>query len=148
MSDIPLLPMAVVVSAGVAIACQAPINAALGRSIGSGVAAAGVSFGIGFAVLVVVAVLIGQGASLIAVPGAPPFLLIGGALGAFFVWSMLWSVPIMGVVTATAALILGQMCAALVLDAIGAFGLPKQPVSLTRLGAVLLVAAGLVLSRV
>lgn len=147
MASPSLLPIFVVVAAGVAVACQAPINAALGRSIGSGLAAAAVSFGVGFLVLLALAGLLGQGGSFRALPGAPPVLLIGGALGAFFVWSMLWSVPVMGVVTVTAALILGQMSAALVLDALGAFGVPQQPVSLRRVGAVVLVAAGVVLSR-
>lgn len=142
-----LFPLLVVITAGIAVACQAPINAALGRSVGSGLVAAGVSFAIGFLVLLLVAIVLGLGGSIRAVPSAPPALLIGGALGAFFVWTMLWSVPIMGVVTVTATLILGQLCAALVLDAIGAFGLPQQAITLQRVGAVALVAAGVVLSR-
>lgn len=71
----------------------------------------------------------------------------GGLLGAYYVWSVIWGVPALGVVTAMAALILGQMAGALVLDATGAFGMPVQPVSLTRILAVLMVAGGLVLSR-
>ena len=59
----------------------------------------------------------------------------------------IWSVAILGVVTMIAALILGQLVAALLLDASGAFGLPVKEISLTRIGAVALVAAGLVLSR-
>jgi bacterial/archaeal transporter family-2 protein len=54
----------------------------------------------------------------------------------------------MGVVTTVAALILGQMTAALVLDRLGLFGLPVQELSVTRLAAAGLVAAGVVLSRV
>jgi bacterial/archaeal transporter family-2 protein len=51
------------------------------------------------------------------------------------------------VVTTFAALILGQMAAAMRPDATGAFGVPVQPVTLTRLSAAGLVAAGVVPSR-
>ena len=51
------------------------------------------------------------------------------------------------VVTMVAALIFGQLFAALVLDALGAFGLQIREISPTRLLAVGFVALGLVLSR-
>jgi bacterial/archaeal transporter family-2 protein len=57
-------------------------------------------------------------------------------------------VHVLGVVTMVAALILGQLLAALALDATGAFGLAVREISPTRVAAVALVAAGLVLSRV
>jgi bacterial/archaeal transporter family-2 protein len=79
---------------------------------------------------------------------APGWQLLGGFLGAFYVWAVVWGVPQMGVVTTVAALILGQMTAALVLDRLGLFGLPVQELSVTRLAAAGLVAAGVVLSRV
>ena len=46
-----------VVLGGVAVAVQAPINAALGRELGAVVPAAAVSFGLGFVVLVAVATI-------------------------------------------------------------------------------------------
>ena len=143
----PLFAIVVVIAAGVAVALQSPMNAALGRGIGSGVAAAAVSFGIGFLVLLGVSVLIGQGGAYVRVPASPPVLLLGGALGAFFVWSMLWAVPILGSLTAISALVLGQMTAALAIDATGLFGLAVMAVTPARLAAAALVAAGVVLSR-
>ena len=44
-------------------------------------------------------------------------------------------------------MIFGQLAAALLLDATGAFGMPVHQISLTRLLAVLCVGVGLVLSR-
>ena len=143
----PLLAILIVVTAGIAVALQSPMNAALGRGIGSGVAAAGVSFGVGFLVLLGVSFLIGQAGAFARVPSAPPLLLLGGALGAFFVWSMLWAVPILGSLTAISALVLGQMTAALVIDATGLFGLAVMAVTPARLAAAALVAAGVALSR-
>lgn len=42
----------------------------------------------------------------------------------------------------------GQLTAALVIDAIGAFGVTQKPIDLTRVAALALVGAGLVLSRI
>lgn len=142
-----LLTVAVVLAAGVGFAVQAPLNAALGRTIGGGIAAAAVSFGVGFAALLALTLATGQGAALARLGAAPPVLWIGGLFGALVVWAMLWSVGTVGILTAFAALLLGQLAAALVLDAVGAFGLAVVPVTPTRLLAVALVAGGLVLSR-
>jgi transporter family-2 protein len=129
------------------VALQAPLNAALGRALGSPLAAACVSFGVGFAVLALITLALQGAAPFRALAAVPRGLLAGGLLGAFFVWAMLWAVPAVGVLTAVAALILGQLAMALVLDATGALGLAAQPVSPARLAAAALVAAGVVLSR-
>ena len=80
-------------------------------------------------------------------PAATWWQVTGGFLGAFYVWAVIWGVPSLGVVTTVAALIFGQMMAALVLDATGLFGLPFHTISPARMAAAGLVAAGLVLSR-
>ena len=77
----------------------------------------------------------------------PMWQFAGGLLGAFYVWAMAASVSALGVVTALAALVLGQLGAALLIDHFGVFGVAVQPVSPRRLVAVVLVGAGLVLSR-
>ena len=132
---------------GIALALQAPINAALGDRVGDGVLAATISFGIGFVLLLGLTSTRGPLPSLGVLKAVPWWCWIGGALGAYFVWAMLWSVPKLGVVTTFAAVILGQLTAALILDAVGAFGLPVQEITLPRIGAVALVCAGLILSR-
>tara|TARA_R110002049_G_scaffold117332_4_gene270751 strand:- start:11031 stop:11474 length:444 start_codon:yes stop_codon:yes gene_type:complete len=143
----PLLPLIIVALAGCAVALQTPINAALGRGIGSGVAAAAVSFGVGFLVLMAVLLVLGQSGSLLAIADVRPVLLLGGVLGAFYVWSVLWAIPTLGALTTISALILGQLAAALVIDATGLMGLAVQAVTPARIAAAALVGAGLVLSR-
>ncbi|OYX42201.1 MAG: amidophosphoribosyltransferase [Rhodobacterales bacterium 32-67-9] len=143
----PLLALILICLGGVAVAVQAPINAALGRSVGSGLAAAALSFGVGFAALIVLSLATAGGTPFAKAAGVPLWQLAGGLLGAYYVWSVIFGVPGLGVLTALAAMILGQLVAGLVLDHIGAFGLPVQPVSLRRIAAVALVAAGLLLSR-
>ncbi len=142
-----LIPIAVVFIAGVGFAVQAPLNAALGRGIGGGVAAATISFGVGFVALVALTLVLGQGGALARATSMSPLYWAGGLLGAVVVWSMLWSVPTIGILTAFAALLLGQLSAALVLDAIGAFAAPVHAITPTRVLALLMVAGGLILSR-
>lgn len=142
-----LLPLAGILLGGVFLASQAPINAALARSLGDPILAACISFGIGFLVLAAVSAFRGGWPSGGAVAGAPWWSWLGGLLGAFYVAVVIWGVPQLGVVSTVAALIFGQVAAALILDAIGAFGLPVQAISWQRLLAAGMILGGLVLSR-
>ncbi|QFT81316.1 hypothetical protein FIU89_11905 [Roseovarius sp. THAF27] len=147
MPSAPLFAAILIAVCGSFIAMQAPINSALGRSIDSTLAAATISFGVGFFILLALSIVHGDGPALARAPFVPKYLLIGGALGAVYVWSALWAVPILGVLTTTTVLILGQMIAALLIDHFGFFGLTPRDVSLQRVLAAMLVAAGAVLSR-
>lgn len=137
----------IIIVAGMATALQAPINAALGRTMGDTIAAASISFGVGFLVLLTLTVITGGTGSFLRLPEVTWWQLAGGALGAFYVWAILWGVPSMGVVTMIAGLILGQMIVAILIDTLGLFNLPTIELSLPRITAVILVSAGLVLSR-
>lgn len=139
--------VAAVVLGGTAVALQAPVNAALARELGGPVPAAAVSFGVGFVVLLVIALVQGQGGALLKLPQVPAWTLIGGCLGAWYVLTSVWGVSQLGVVTLVAALILGQMTAAMVIDATGALGVVARDVTPTRIAAAGLVMAGLLLSR-
>ena len=136
-----------VVLGGAAISLQAPINAALARELGAPVPAAAVSFGVGFLVLVSVALLQGQGGAFLKLSQVPTWTLVGGVLGAWYVFTAVWGVGSLGVVTLVAALILGQMAAAMLIDATGALGMAVREITPTRLAAAGLVTAGLLLSR-
>lgn len=142
-----LLPLAGILVGGIFLSSQAPINAALARSLGDPLTAACISFGVGFLVLAVISAFRGALPSGNAIASAPWWSWLGGLLGAFYVAVVIWGVPQLGVVSTVAALILGQVAAALILDAVGAFGLPVQPISWQRLVAAGLILSGLVLSR-
>jgi transporter family-2 protein len=142
-----ILPLLAVALGGVAIAVQAPLNAALARNLGAPLPAAAVSFGVGFVALVALSIATGS-AHYAKVASVPVWQLVGGLLGAWYVWAVIWGIPTLGALTAIAALILGQMMGALALDALGAFGMAVQPISWTRIAAAGFVAAGLVLSRI
>ena len=132
---------------GVAIAVQAPLNAALGRGLGGAVPASAVSFGVGFLVLLTVSVVQGNGGAYLRLGQVPVWTLAGGLLGAWYVFSAVWGVSSLGVVTLVAALVFGQMAAALVIDATGSLGMAVREITPTRIAAAGLVLAGLVLSR-
>ena len=142
-----LAALGAIALAGACISLQAPINARLAGHLGSALPAAAVSFGVGF--LVLAALTLGRGGlpTLQTAGTAPWWAWVGGALGAVYVWAAAWSVGTLGVLTMVAALIFGQLAAALALDAIGAFGLAVREISWTRIAAVGFVALGLVLSR-
>jgi transporter family-2 protein len=142
-----LLPLLGILLGGVFLSSQAPINAALARSLGDPVLAACISFGIGFVILAAISVFRGAWPSGGAMAAAPWWSWLGGFLGAFYVAIVIWGVPQLGVVSTVAALVFGQVAAALVLDAVGAFGLPVQAITWQRLLATGLILSGLMLSR-
>lgn len=141
------IALPVVVAAGAAATLQAPINSALGRVLDNTLAAAAFSFGVGFLVLICLTLLTSGPGFLPRMANLSLWQLSGGAFGAFYVWAALWGVPILGVVTLVSALVFGQMLVALLIDSFGPFGLPVRELTLQRLLAVFLVAAGLILSR-
>lgn len=142
-----VFPLFIIILAGSLAALQAPMNAALGASLGSGVAAATISFGVGFVVLLIIMMSSGELGRLADASSVNRWLLLGGCLGAFYVWAILWTIPVLGVVTAISAMIFGQLLVALLLDAYGPFGLPVHDISLHRVLGIALVASGLIMSK-
>ncbi|MFK7939002.1 MAG: DMT family transporter [Roseovarius sp.] len=147
MTQSVIIAVVLMITAGVMIAVQPPINAALGRGLSSPIAAATVSFGVGFILLLLCTVVMGDLPNLLAVPTLSPWLFIGGALGAVFVFAALWSVPVLGVLTVTGLAVLGQIVAALVMDHYGLFELNVREVSPQRALSAALIVAGVILSR-
>jgi transporter family-2 protein len=130
------------VAAGGLIALQAPVNAMLGRSIGT-FAAASVSFAIGTATLIAVTVLIGGGFGDLGRAGSLSwYYLTGGVLGAVYVTSALATVATLGAGGVTAATITGQLVTAVVADRLGVLGLDQRELSADRLVGLALLAVG------
>ncbi len=141
------IALVAVFAGGIALGVQAPINSALSRATGDTTLATLVSFGVGFLALLLLLIFRGGISGLSIFKSAQPWMFTGGVLGAFYVWSAIWSVSRLGVVTMTAALILGQLLVAMVIDSTGAFGVPVNEIGWQRIAAILLVGAGLVMSR-
>ena len=134
------------VTAGGFIALQAPINATLGRAVGSPIAAASISFAVGTATLVAITLLLSGTLGGFGGVGGVRTLgwvyLTGGLLGAVYVTTALVTVRYLGAGAVTAATVTGQLATSLVIDRLGVLGLESRPLSLQRLVGVALLVAG------
>jgi len=147
MSVAPYLAMLAVVLAGGATALQAPTNARLASAVAGPVNAAFISFAVGTAALGLLALALQARPDIATARALPPYAWFGGLYGAVFVVAAAWAVPRLGVATTITLMVAGQLMLSLVLDHFGALGVPRNPVSLTRLAGVGLVIAGVLLVR-
>ena len=123
------------------IALQPAVNAGLGRATGN-VAAALVSFAVGTALLAVLVVIAGQASGLSSTFDVRWYYLLGGVLGAAYVFTALVTVSSIGAGGVAAATITGQLTASIVLDRLGVLGLEETPLTLERVIGVVLLLAG------
>lgn len=130
--------------AGGLIALQAPINAGLGKATGN-LPAALVSFSIGTAALATIVVLSGKAGGLSGSFDVSWYYLLGGLLGAIYVFNALIAVSAIGAGGVAAATIFGQLTASVAIDRLGLFGLDEVPLSPERVLGVGLLLAGTVL---
>jgi transporter family-2 protein len=133
-----VLIMAIV---GGCIALQAPINAGLGKHTGT-FAAATISFAVGTALLAAIVLLSGKAGGLPNVAHVEWYYLLGGALGAAYVFSALVLVSEIGAGGVAAATVTGQLTTSVLLDRIGFLGLEQTPLSFARVLGVGLLLAG------
>src|SRR5271165_3202575 len=127
------LAVLLAVAAGCFVGLQAPVNARLGKGVGS-LQAATVSFLIGTLALIIVASLSSGGLSGIGNVGrAPWWALIGGVLGAFYVTVALITVRTLGLSALTAIVVAGQLTIAAVVDRFGLLGLSKEHIGAPRI---------------
>jgi len=128
--------------AGGLVALQAPINSALGRSVGT-FQAAFVSFTIGTLLLAVIATLFKGGLGQVGeARHLSWYYLTGGLLGAAYVTTILVTVRTLGAGGAVAATIAGQLTMSVVIDHYGLLGVNRDPVDALKLAGVALLAVG------
>ena len=139
--------MIVMAAVGGLIALQPAVNAGLGKATGN-LAAALVSFAIGTAALAVIVALSGQASGLGSTFDVPWYYLLGGLLGAAYVFTALVVVSAVGAGGVAAATITGQLTFSIVLDRLGVLGLEEQPITFERgLGVALLLAGTYLIVR-
>lgn len=136
---------------GALTALQARVNGTLGAEIGDGFVAAAVSFSSGLVILVVLSALIpggrrgfGRLVAGIRTRTIPPWMLLGGLVGAFTVASQGLTVATIGVALFTVGFVAGQTTGGMVLDRIGYGPAGVVPVTVRRLVGALLAIAGVV----
>jgi transporter family-2 protein len=139
------LAVLLVAFAGCLVGMQPPVNARLGREIGTFQAAA-FSFLVGTVALVLIAAVSKRGiGSLGGVGKVPWWALVGGLLGAVYVTVSLVTVRTLGASGLTAVVIAGQLTIAVAIDRFGLLGIAKQPIAATRIVGLVLLVVGVAL---
>lgn len=127
--------------AGIGIPILAALNAALGKFINSPIAAATILFSVAF--LACLTLLIATGSTPIAKAiSAPKHLFVAGILVAFYVLSITFIAPKIGIGNAIFFVLLGQLVSAATIDHFGLFGATLSPLSLTRAAGIGVMAIG------
>ncbi|MBI5812790.1 MAG: DMT family transporter [Meiothermus silvanus] len=121
--------------AGTALALQAPIHAQLARWLEHPVRSSMVSFTAGALSLLVLTLFLGRWPGLNKLQEAPPWVWVGGLLGAFYVTVIIFATPRIGT------------SASILLDHFGVLGLPKHPADGIRLLGVGFLVLGALLIR-
>ena len=131
---------------GMGIPVTAALNAVLGTQIASPVAASTILFGVGFVLTGIILAFVG-------LPPAnallsAPLWSYAAALGVvFYVVSVTWSAPRIGVGNAIFFVLLGQLIAAATIDHFGLFGALQTTLTLKRSIGLLVMAFGVYLAK-
>lgn len=132
--------------AGLGLSAGLAFNLRLARAVGTPLAASLVNFVVGAALLLGLWWLGVDGARPSALP--PPWMLLGGLLGASYVTLSLIGAARLGVGLSTVAVTLGQVLGALLIGAAGWLGqAPQRPTPAALLSAALLLGAVALLAR-
>ena len=138
-----LVLLTIMFCAGITVAVQPSVNARLAQKVGV-IESACISFAVGTLVLLAILLLSGR-VNLKGLGDAAWWEWTGGVLGAFFVSITILIVPRIGTTAAMSATIAAQLCAGIVLDHFGAFGLRQVTFDLKRCLGCLLLLVGVAL---
>jgi len=136
--------MMIVVGMGIPMA--AALNAGLGQHIASPVAASVILFAVGLVLTALVLAFVGLPARGAFASVSPWYF--AAALGVvFYILSVTWSAPRIGVGNAIFFVLLGQLVAAAAIDHFGLFGAAKTSLTLQRALGLLVMALGVYLAK-
>jgi transporter family-2 protein len=132
-------------AAGLGITLQTTLNSQLARGLGGdSVTAALLSFSAGAFALGIYSLLRGGlFTSLTAIPSQPLWSLAGGLIGAGALFSYVVLAPKIGFSALLGLAIVGQLLSSQMIDHFGMLGAIKRPVSLFKLGGMIVMLAGI-----
>lgn len=135
------------VMVGVGSAIQTAVNGYMGTIVGSSLHASEINLAIGLVLLVLVA-LVTSPRQLVRKPDpGPGWMWLGGLVGATFVIAGATLSPLIGTATTVIAFNAGTIAAGQVLEARGAFGARKNPLTATRLVGLVVIFLGVLAVR-
>ncbi|AJO76378.1 MULTISPECIES: DMT family transporter [Pseudomonas] len=135
------------VVAGAFLPLQAGINGQLARQVSSVLAAALISFFVGTLALLILTLAQREVPGVNALKGLTWWHWSGGLLGAFFIATAAFAGPRIGAMLFMALVLAGQLGMAMTLDHFGWAGFREAPISLGKVGGLLLILAGVFLIR-
>ncbi|WXL26555.1 DMT family transporter [Ectopseudomonas mendocina] len=133
--------------AGALMPLQAGINGQLAKHLSSVLAAALISFLVGSLALLCLTLWQRELPSLAAFKGLSWWHWSGGLLGAFFIATAAFAGPRVGALLFMALVIAGQLTVAMLLDHYGWVGFRESPISLGKIGGLILIIGGIWLIR-
>ncbi len=134
------------IAAGVGIPIMATLNAGIGQQLQSPVAASAILFGLGLAASGAVLAYTGvPGVSQLA--AVPPWRYAGALLVVFYILSITWAAPRIGIGNAIFFVLLGQLVAAAAIDHYGLWGAVKSGLTLRRVAGIAVMAFGVYLAK-
>jgi bacterial/archaeal transporter family-2 protein len=129
--------------AGAFLSVQAGVNGALGKKVGT-IEGAFISFAVGTIVLLLLAIFTGKG-NFLAIFSVPKWQLLGGLLGAVYLFVMVLVVPKIGVGSSLIAVIAGQILMSTLIDHFNIFGGKQILIDWKRIAALILLGFALFL---
>ncbi len=136
-----LLFLVLAAIAGLTMALQGSLNSVLGKKIGIFEASFIVHFTATIILIIILLLNISKG-NIQAWKEAPWYLYLGGILGVIISYTVIVSIPELGVAVTTTAIVTAQVSTACVLDHLGAFGLDKIPFTWFKFIGIILLAIG------
>lgn len=134
------------VSAGIGVPIMAALNSGLGARLDNPVQAAAMLFSL--ALLVSLAVLLIQPRPIVLdLASIPSRFLMGGLFVAFYVLSVTFIAPKIGVGNSVVLVLFGQMVASAVIDHHGWLSAPQAPLSAKRVMGLAFVLTGVILMK-
>lgn len=141
LSGYPLLYLVLAVVAGLTMALQGSLNSLLGKKIGIFEASFVVHLSAALIIFIIILLNLNKG-NIQAWKEVPWYLYLGGVLGVIISYTVIVSIPELGVAVATTFIVAAQVSTACLLDYFGAFGLEKIPFNWLKLLGIILLVAG------
>jgi len=149
MQNPTLFFIAIAIFSGAIVTMQAGMNSTLARFAGNPLWATTASLTISLLVIALVLMVARpELPSFIRVVNAPWWVWLGGVAGAFYVTAAVILAPKLGAAVFLAAIVAGQMIAAIILDHYGIIGFPEKVITLPRILGVLMVIGGVLVMQI
>ncbi|MDJ0653725.1 MAG: DMT family transporter [Xanthomonadales bacterium] len=125
---------------GLAVGTQGPIAGAMSQRVGG--AASSLVVHVGGALASLALLILRRGEQVAEWRTLPWYMLACGGFGLVLYLSISHTIPRLGATSALTLIIVGQVIAGVVIDSVGAFGIPVREIDLARIAGVVLLVSG------